>query len=88
MLGLFTTFIFIHTASTEQNITEVFGDQSRCFEHTDMCGEETTLGCLATHVVQHNATGLLAYYISAAGELFLGILKHNNLAFMFVLLYH
>ena len=63
---LLSFYVFI--ADAESNITEIYGDQSRCYEHSDECNSTVSFSCLATQVVRHKASGLLAYYVRIDGR--------------------
>ena len=59
---------YVFIAVAKHNITEAYGAQARCYEHSDECNSTVSFSCLATQLVQHNASGLLAYYINTDGK--------------------
>ena len=59
---------YVFIAITNHNITDAYGAQARCYEHSDECNTTVSFSCLATQLVQHNASGLLAYYINTDGK--------------------
>ena len=75
---------YVSTANTRSDITEVYGAQARCYEHSDECNSTVSFSCLATQVVQHEASQLLAYYININGKYYhcyynLSSYKHINI---------
>ena len=59
---------YVFIAVVKHNITEAYGAQARCYEHSDECNSTVSFSCLATQLVQHSASGQLAYYINTDGK--------------------